>query len=148
MSMIVHFPFGLGIIPMIALALLTVIVLFHRERVCQPKEETLEQSNESGKRTSTSVARASLHSPPALPSIGNLESAFKNGCSVQDGLTGPRYSSHILSRSSSMGAYTCSSMKGKSCEVNGLYTYIEDNMVKRAQSYRGPHGRVCRIPKV
>ncbi|KAK3442618.1 hypothetical protein EUGRSUZ_B02905 [Eucalyptus grandis] len=92
-----------------------------RERVCQPKEETLEQSNESVKRTSTSASRASLHSPPGLQSIGNLESALKNGCSVQDGLTRPRYSSHILSRSSSMGAYTCSSVKGKSCEADSTF---------------------------
>lgn len=118
MSMIVLFPFGLWIMMMKALALLTVIALFHRERVCQPKEETLE--NKSGRSTSTSISRASLHSPPGLQSIGSLESALKNGCSVQDGLTMPRFSSHILSRSSSMGAYTCSSMKGKSCEVIGL----------------------------
>lgn len=81
-----------------------------RERVCAPKEENTNQSNDSEKRTTKSVACTTLQSPPRSH---QCEGSENSNMEAQNGQNWPNYSARSLLKSASISASKCVEVKGR-----------------------------------
>lgn len=85
-------------------------LLFFRERVCAPKEENTNQSNDSEKQTTESVARTTLQSQPRTH---QCEGSENSNMEAQNGYNKPNYSARSLLKSASISASKCVEVKGR-----------------------------------
>ncbi|OVA05826.1 Protein kinase domain [Macleaya cordata] len=83
-----------------------------RERVCTPKDETVDQNNNFEKRSAASVVKA-LESPPRLQQNEGSGGGNMAASTTQDVSSKGNYSAHSLLKSASISGSKCVVVKGR-----------------------------------